>query len=178
MEGDCDDCDDCGEEEFASNEEPKEVSEPENFEAEEVEVVNATVELDGENMDVFALLEKYNTLKEEVNRLSEVVEMAQKEKFIQVGVEFINADELVDEESKNNFVAQITAKVEANEFKAEEDVTNFAKSLVAMYYYENQVSHTNKSNSDFSIGIENQKSAAAKKTDKLQEAITKLNKLN
>lgn len=178
MEDDCDDCDDCGEEEFASNEEPEEVSEPEKFEAEEVEVVNATVELDGENMDVFALLEKYNTLKEEVNRLSEVVEMAQKEKFIQVGVEFINADELVDEESKNNFVAQITAKVEANEFKVEEDVTNFAKSLVAMYYYENQVSHTNKSNNDFSIGIENQKGAAAKKTDKLQEAITKLNKLN
>ena len=69
MEDDCDDCDDCGEEEFASNEEPEEVSEPENFEAEEVEVVNATVELDGENMDVFALLEKYNTLKEEVNSL-------------------------------------------------------------------------------------------------------------
>lgn len=152
---DCDDCDDC----------------------EEFEIAPQTVEVDGETLDIFALFAKYNSLKEQVNELSSVVKTAEKEKFIKVGEEFINADEFVDEETKANFVSQITAKCEAEEFTTEEDVRNFAKSLLAMYYYENQSTHTNKSN-DFSIEIENQaKKTSVTKDEKLRTAISKLNRI-
>ena len=122
------------------------------------------------------MFEKYNALQNKVNELSNIIKTAEKEKFIQIGKEFINADDFVDDETKENFVEQITAKCEAYEFKEEKDVVDFAKSLMAMYYYEHQVSHS-KSN-DFSIGIETQKKTVVEKTDKLSDAISKLNKLN
>ena len=63
------------------------------------------------------------------------------------------------------------------EFSTEEDVRNFSKGLLAMYYYENQNTHTNKTN-DFSIEIENQaKKAPLTKEDKLKSAISKLNRI-
>ncbi len=157
-----DDCDDCEE---GDCEETFEVEKSKDF-----------IEIDGEQLDVFALFEKYNALQDKVNELSNIIKTAEKEKFIQIGKEFINADDFVDEETKENFVEQITAKCEAYEFKEEKDVVDFAKSLVAMYYYEHQVSHS-KSN-DFSIGIETQKKTVVEKTNKLSDAISKLNKLN
>lgn len=144
---------------------------------EEFEAVQTTVEVDGEVLDVFALLERYNSLKEQVNELSYAIKENKKEKFIKVGEDFINADEFVDEENKANFISQINAKCEAEEFSTEEDVRNFAKGLLAMYYYENQNTHTNKTN-DFSIEIENQaKKAPLTKEDKLKSAISKLNRI-
>ena len=157
-----DDCDDCEE---GDCEETFEVEKSKDF-----------IEIDGEQLDVFALFEKYNALQNKVNELSNIIKTAEKEKFIQIGKEFINADDFVDDETKENFVEQITAKCEAYEFKEEKDVVDFAKSLMAMYYYEHQVSHS-KSN-DFSIGIETQKKTVVEKTDKLSDAISKLNKLN
>ena len=47
-----------------------------------------------------------------------------------------------------------------------------------MYYYEHQVSHNNTKSNDFSIGIETTKKIAPEKTNKLSDAISKLNKLN
>ena len=86
--------------------------------------------------------------------------------------------DIVDDESKTNFIEQIVTKCEAYEFKEEKDVVDFAKSLVAMYYYENQASHTNMKSNDFSIGIETPKTVASTKSNKLSDAISKLNKLN
>ena len=144
---------------------------------EEFEAVQTTVEVDGEVLDVFALLERYNSLKEQVNELSCVIKENKKEKFIKVGEDFINADDFVDEENKANFISQINAKCEAEEFSTEEDVRDFAKGLLAMYYYENQNTHANKTN-DFSIEIENQaKKTLPIKENKLKSAISKLNRI-
>lgn len=168
-EDDCDDCEEGGcEETFKAETVEESVEEP----------VSNFVEVDGEQLDVFALLEKYNALQDKVNELSNIIQTAEKERFIQVGKEFINADGFVDEESKNSFIEQITTKCEAYEFKEEKDVVDFAKSLMAMYYYEHQVSHTNSKSNDFSIGIETPKKVAPEKTSKLSDAISKLNKLN
>ena len=133
-----------------------------------------TIELNGENLDINSLLEKYNSLKDEYDALNQTVKLQNAKALAKFGADFINADSDVDEDSKNTYIAQVTEKCESFEFTSEDEVVKFAKGLLAMYYYENRVSK--KGTSDFSISIEQpvhvDKPASG---SKLKEAINKLN---
>jgi len=149
------------------------VQQPDDNDKEQLfEVV--TVELNGENLDINSLLEKYNSLKNEYDVLNQTIKNQNAKALIKFGADFINADSDVDEDSKNTYIAQVTEKCESFEFTTENEVVEFAKRLLAMYYYENKVSK--RESVDFSISIE--QPVHADKTasgNKLKEAINKLN---
>ena len=133
-----------------------------------------TIELNGENLDINSLLEKYNSLKNEYDALNQTIKLQNAKALSKFGADFINADSDVDEDSKTAYIAQVTEKCESFEFTTEDEVVKFAKGLLAMYYYENKVSK--KESADFSISIEQpvhiDKPASG---SKLKEAINKLN---
>lgn len=133
-----------------------------------------TVELNGENLDINSLLEKYNSLKSEYDALNQTVKLQNAKALAQFGADFINADSDVDEDSKNTYISQLTEKCESFEFTSEDEVVKFAKGLLAMYYYENRVSK--KETSDFSISLEQPVHVDKPASEsKLKEAINKLN---
>lgn len=133
-----------------------------------------TIELNGENLDINSLLEKYNSLKNEYDALNQTIKLQNAKALSKFGADFINADSDVDEDSRTAYIAQVTEKCESFEFTTEDEVVKFAKGLLAMYYYENKVSK--KESADFSISIEQpvhiDKPASG---SKLKEAINKLN---
>lgn len=133
-----------------------------------------TVEVNGENLDINSLLEKYNSLKNDYDALNQTVKAQNANALIKFGTDFINADSDVDEDSRNTYIAQVTEKCESFEFTTEDEIVKFAKGLLAMYYYENKVSK--KEISDFSISLEQpvHVDKPASKS-KLKEAINKLN---
>jgi hypothetical protein len=137
-----------------------------------------TVEVNGENLDINSLLEKYTKLQEDYNALTYSIKMQKAKDLAKFGSDFINADSKVDDESKAAYSAQVAEKCENFEFNTEEEVIKFAKSLLAMYYYENEsVLNTKKENSDFSISIVQPiyQQNNASTNSKLKEAINKLN---
>lgn len=138
----------------------------------------STVELNGEQLDVNALFEKYNELQSKYDALAENVRVQEAIALAQFGADFVNADEVVDEESKATFVAQIEEKCKAFELTSEEEVTKFAKGLMAMYYYEHQNAH--KGEAEFSVTITKPtqtETASKKPMAALNEAIDKLNRI-
>lgn len=154
-------------------EDSSKVQQPDDNDKEKLfEVV--TVELDGENVDINSLLEKYNSLKYQYDTLAETIKTQNAKALAKFGADFINADSEVDSESKNAYIALVNEKCESFEFTSEDEVEKFAKGLLAMYYYENRVSR--KESSDFSISLEHNvhvDKPASK--NKLKEAINKLN---
>ena len=149
------------------------------FEAVEDVVVTAevvTVEVDGENLDINTLLEKYNSLKGEFEALNQTVKSQKAQALAQFAADFINADSDVDEDARKSYIQQISEKCLSYEFTSEDEIVKFAKSLLAMYYYENKVSK--KETSDFSFSIEHpvhvEKNVSS---NKLKDAINKLNLL-
>lgn len=136
-----------------------------------------TVEVNGENLDINALLEKYNALKDEFEALNQTVKSQKVQALIQFATDFINADSDVDEDSRNSYIEQISEKCLSCEFTSEAEIEKFAKSLLAMYYYENKVSK--KETSDFSFSIEHHvhTEKPVSGNNKLRDAINKLNRI-
>lgn len=137
----------------------------------------STVELNGEQLDVNALFEKYNELQGKYDELAANLKVQEAKALAEFGANFINADEVVDEESKTNFIAQVEEKCNAFELTTEEEVTKFAKGLMAMYYYEKS---THKNEAEFSVNITKPtatETASNKPMAKLNEAIDKLNRI-
>lgn len=155
-------------------EDQSQVEQPDDNDKEKIfEVV--TVELDGENVDINSLLEKYNALKNDYDALNQTIKLQKAKALSNFGADFIRNDAEVDEEAKQSYISQVTEKCESFEFTTEDEVLKFAKGLLAMYYYENRVSK--KESADFSISLEQPAARAEKPStgSKLRDAINKLN---
>jgi hypothetical protein len=154
-------------------EDDSQVEQPNDNDKEKIFEV-ATVEIDGENVDINSLLEKYNSLKNDYDTLNQTIKLQKAKALANFGADFIKGDTEVDEETKESYIAQVAEKCESFEFTSEEEVVKFAKGLLAMYYYEARTAKKN--SSDFSIAIEHpvhvDKPASG---SKLKEAINKLN---
>lgn len=134
------------------------------------------VEVDGEEVDVKALLEKYSELEAKLNTINESLKAQEAEKIVGAVTAFINNDEVVDDEAKQNYIAQVTEKCNAYEFTTEEEATKFAKSLMAMYYYEHATVDNHGETKEFALSINKpvQKDNILSGQEKLKDSIQKL----
>ena len=169
----------CGCEENKETEACEKVAESAQFSATENV---STVEVDGVNVDINGLLEKYTALKEQFVALENQVKMQNAVSLIEVGRAFVESDsETIEDEVKAEFIKKIEDRCNNFELTTEEETKEFAKGMLAMYYYEHR-EETKKESKEFNFSIEGaqKENGASKKNalSELKEATKKLRYVN